>query len=194
MLPKRSTDPPRPSRTWSTQVIGFSKGHLWWLCIGGKEHSCYLYLYHLKGTIYLLAKHVKKTESHWEDKFEKNKALLLCKLCFLHSTLCFPFWVFFSPCPKAHLVDKKSFSTQMYEREREREKKGTSIGVHSAQEIAFYSNVLTKRPHNRVHSTYEGVELGKVLGSVETCLVFCFEYGDVQWCNTQKNRPTNVLS
>ncbi len=30
----------------------------------GKEHSCHLYLYHLKGTI-LLAKHVKKKkESH----------------------------------------------------------------------------------------------------------------------------------
>jgi hypothetical protein len=41
------------------------------------------------------------------------------------------------------------------------------------------------------HSTYIGVI---VLGSVEACVVFYFEYGDVQWCNTQKNQPTNVVS
>jgi hypothetical protein len=42
-----------------------------------------------------------------------------------------------------------------------------------------------------VHSTYIRVI---VLRSVEACLVFYFEYGDVQWYNTQKNQPTNFLS
>lgn len=38
-----------------------------------------------------------------------------------------------------------------------------SKGAFSGQEIVFNSNVLTRerKPHNRVHSTYEGVELGK---------------------------------
>ncbi len=92
------------------------------IVLGGGEKNTrvtFIHLYYLKGTI-LLAKCVKKNEFHWGEKRreKQQQSNVYCvNFAFLSSLnfVCFPFWVFFSPCPKkAHLVDKKLFSTQMY--------------------------------------------------------------------------------